>query len=228
MLTERQAGLLRLVVDHYVETAEPVGSKFLVEEKGLDISGATVRNELRELEEAGFLTHPHTSAGRIPTEAGYRYYVTHLMQPKKLKKQLLAEYAAVYQQGSGPTDGVKRLAKHMAEYAQNAIIVTFGSESIYYTGLSNLFSQPELREHGQSVNVSAMFDQCEERLPELGKLMQTDIHVFIGSQNPLGTFCGAVAVKATAEILMAFVGPMRMDYARSVALASHVRALLNT
>src|SRR5918992_3470260 len=73
-LTERQRAILRHVVEDYVANGEPVGSKSLVERGGLAVSASTVRNELAELERLGLLTHPHTSAGRVPTEAGYRFY----------------------------------------------------------------------------------------------------------------------------------------------------------
>jgi heat-inducible transcriptional repressor len=79
-LTPRQAELLRRVVEEYVATGEPVGSRTLVERTQLDVSASTVRAELAELERLGLLTHPHTSAGRLPTESGYRYYVDELLE----------------------------------------------------------------------------------------------------------------------------------------------------
>jgi heat-inducible transcriptional repressor len=78
-LTERRSAILRHVVSDYVETAEPVSSKALVDRYELGVSSATVRNELARLEDEGYVTHPHTSAGRIPSELGYRYYVRSLM-----------------------------------------------------------------------------------------------------------------------------------------------------
>jgi len=78
-LTPRQQTILGLVVRDYVETATPVGSRALVERYGLSVSPATVRNELAQLEESGYLSHPHTSAGRVPTHAGYRYFVERLL-----------------------------------------------------------------------------------------------------------------------------------------------------
>jgi len=79
-LTERQAEILRRVVEEYVESGEPVGSKNLVVRAGMTVSPSTVRGELAELERIGLLTHPHTSAGRVPTEAGYRYYADSLLE----------------------------------------------------------------------------------------------------------------------------------------------------
>lgn len=78
-LTERQKLILTLVVRDYIETAQPVGSKRILERFKLDVSSATVRNEMVALSEAGFLRQPHSSAGRVPTEDGYRYFVTHFV-----------------------------------------------------------------------------------------------------------------------------------------------------
>jgi heat-inducible transcriptional repressor len=83
-LTERTQKILAYVVQEYVETAQPVGSETLVRKRGLRVSSATIRNELAELEEMGYLTHPHTSAGRVPTEKGYRYFVESLMEEFEL------------------------------------------------------------------------------------------------------------------------------------------------
>ena len=79
-LTQRQRQIIVQVVEEYVATGQPVGSKHLVERTGMRVSSATVRNELAELERLGLLTHPHTSAGRVPTDRGYRYYVDRLLE----------------------------------------------------------------------------------------------------------------------------------------------------
>src|SRR6476646_5564117 len=79
-LSDRQRALLRGLVEEYIATGEPVGSKTLLDRTGLDVSSSTVRSELAELEARGLLTHPHTSAGRIPTEHGYRYYADRLLE----------------------------------------------------------------------------------------------------------------------------------------------------
>src|SRR2546428_11564595 len=79
-LTVRQREILAHVVSEHVATGQPVGSKHLVERAGLVVSSSTVRSELSELEARGLLTHPHTSAGRVPTERGYRYYADRLLE----------------------------------------------------------------------------------------------------------------------------------------------------
>jgi len=99
-LTPRQERILREVVEEYVRTGQPVGSKTLVERGGLAVGASTVRAELSELESLGLLTHPHTSAGRVPTEAGYRYYAGELLgrldpQPAEFPLDLHSERTEV-------------------------------------------------------------------------------------------------------------------------------------
>src|SRR4030043_2066606 len=86
MLTNRQKRILSVVVKEYTETAVPVGSKHIAKKYGFGISSATIRSEMNELEDAGFLFQPHTSAGRIPTDKGYRYFVEKIMPDKELSK----------------------------------------------------------------------------------------------------------------------------------------------
>ncbi|EGK12659.1 heat-inducible transcriptional repressor HrcA [Kroppenstedtia eburnea] len=86
MLSERQQKILRAIVDEYIVHAEPVGSRTVSKREDIGFSAATVRNEMADLEEMGFLEQPHTSAGRIPSQIGYRYYVDHLMGPERLKR----------------------------------------------------------------------------------------------------------------------------------------------
>src|SRR5687768_15539544 len=94
-LTERRQGILKLVIQEFVETATPVASETLVRKYNLGISSATVRNELAALEELGYLTHLHTSAGRVPTDAGYRFFVENLMERTTLS---LAEQRTIQHQ----------------------------------------------------------------------------------------------------------------------------------
>ena len=86
-LSERKKQILRAVVENYIATAEPVGSKAIVASASLKVSSATIRNEMAELENLGYLEQPHTSAGRIPSPSGYRLYVNELMEEHRLTIQ---------------------------------------------------------------------------------------------------------------------------------------------
>lgn len=86
-ISNRKKKILAAVVDEYIQTAEPVGSKLIAEKSGLSVSSATIRNELSELVSMGYLEQPHTSAGRVPTALGYRLYVNELMEKQKLSSE---------------------------------------------------------------------------------------------------------------------------------------------
>ena len=87
-LTSRQKKILSLIIHEHIRSAEPVGSQLLVDRYRLDFSPATIRNEMADLEELGFLVQPHTSSGRIPTQQAYRYYVDEIMEIQKLEKMI--------------------------------------------------------------------------------------------------------------------------------------------
>src|SRR5882762_11472365 len=109
-LGERQRELLRAVIREYIATAEPVASAALVQRYGLGVSSATVRNELAALEEMGLLTHPHTSAGRVPTDLGYRYFIESLMPRPSLHPEEQVTVSHQFQQALQDTAAWLRVA----------------------------------------------------------------------------------------------------------------------
>jgi len=223
-MKERTQQLLKLVIENHIETALPVGSQFLTEQAGLDVSAATVRNELATLEEEGFLTHPHTSAGRVPTEIGYRYYVDHLMEQKPIAKKVQDEVGA-YSRDEDKRQGMKLTAKFVAGHTRSAVIIAFDLSSVYYTGISNLFSQPEFHEVGHTIDVSAIFDTVEEHVEELFDALEETPTALIGKTNPFGSMCGLVGSRIGKKSTFAVLGPMRMDYSRVIPLVSFVSTL---
>ncbi|HEY64706.1 MAG TPA: heat-inducible transcription repressor HrcA [Caldilineae bacterium] len=124
-LTPRRKAILGLTVRAYIETAQPVGSKALVERYGLKYSPATIRNELAALEEMGYLTHPHTSAGRVPTEEGYRYFVEHLLGEVELppEEQLMIQHQ-FHQVRQELDQWVRLAAAVLARTARGAALAT--------------------------------------------------------------------------------------------------------
>ena len=125
VLTERRESLLGLVVDEYVATALPVSSRALVARHSLGVSPATVRNELAKLEDEGYITHPHTSAGRIPSDRGYRYYIEVLMAEEPLEADEVRTIAHQFHQAEGSLDDWLALAAAvLAASVANAVVVT--------------------------------------------------------------------------------------------------------
>lgn len=223
----RQEKLLKLIVENYIATAEPVGSKFLVETCELEISDATVRNEMRDLEEAGYLTHPHTSAGRIPTEAGYHVYVEKLMVPGTTSKKMRAGLENTVAESAGD-DGIKQVSKTLAEEMQSAVIVAFDLNRVYYTGLSGLFSQPEFHDNEYTINASEMFDRAEELVGDLFDRVPFGASaILVGSQNPLGAGFSMVSARLPNDALVNIMGPLRMDYRKGQSLIETVLEIFN-
>jgi heat-inducible transcriptional repressor len=124
-LTERQKFILTLVIHEYIRSAQPVSSKYLVERYNLDMSSATVRNELAALTEAGYLRQPHTSAGRVPTEEGYRYFVGRLVQQTELPASTRSLISHQFYQTRQDTEQWMRLAASvLANQSRSASLVT--------------------------------------------------------------------------------------------------------
>ena len=131
---ERKATVLRAVVEEYVRTGEPVGSETIAERYSLGVSPATIRNEMAALEELGFLTHPHTSAGRIPTDLGYRHFVDSLPTRGRLRDAQRRAIGEYFQEAVGDLEGVLRgaaqLLARLTQYAGLALPASSPDERI--------------------------------------------------------------------------------------------------
>lgn len=225
----RQQQLLKLVIETYISTAQPIGSRFLVEKAGLDWSEATVRNELRALEEEGFLTHPHTSAGRIPTLIGYDFYVNTLKEEeikanKKDSSTLSEAFLAVAERELA----MKNLAKALVEISDETVMVAFSPEKVYYTGLTNLFQKPDFAEIRLVASISEVFDRCEESMPMFFGRVEKKPKIFLGKEHPFGEMLSVVATKFgnNSESVISLLGPQRMNYKRNWALMQKVLEII--
>jgi len=228
-MDNRQSQILNLVIENHIATAMPIGSKFLLEKSGLDVGEATIRNDLRALEEEGFLTHPHTSAGRIPTEKGYRAYLSDLdlSKAKISKKENDVLGMSLKEQGiKNKEQNEKQLAKTLAEVSGETVILAFTPEKFYYTGLTNLFSKPEFNELEMVASVSQIFDQCEECLKNFYDEASANPKFFVGSEHSFGKMLSVAAFRFDEHSLLVLLGPMRMDYERNYALINKVKELL--
>src|SRR5512145_2565526 len=124
-LTERQKKLLLLIIRDYIESAQPVGSKRLAEHYRIDLSTATIRNEMAALTEMGYLRQPHTSAGRVPTEEGYRYFVSQMMNQAELPESVQATISHQFYQSRPDIDQWMTLAASiLAHQSQGVSVVT--------------------------------------------------------------------------------------------------------
>ncbi|MEK7625071.1 MAG: hypothetical protein AAB467_01835 [Patescibacteria group bacterium] len=220
-MDERQQKLLTLVIENYIKTAEPIGSKFLVEKAGLDWSEATVRNELRALEDAGYLSHPHTSAGRVPTTKGYEHYLRQLNLASGVTSRkdsdLLREAYRAY---SDFERAMKNVAKKLVEVSDETVLIAFSPTKVYYTGLSNLFEKPDFEGIKQIASVSEAFDNSEESLPKFFEKVKNEPEFYLGEDHPFGSMLSVVASRFGDDnkSLIVLVGPQRMNYKKNWSL----------
>lgn len=222
----RKQQLLGLIVEQYIATAMPVGSKFLSSESPLGVSAATIRNEMRSLEEEGYLAQPHTSAGRIPTQLGYRHFVDHILRPKKVTKKIQDVFSHIAEQENDTRVRLKTLSKMVSDHVGSAVIVSFDRDSMYYTGIGNLFAQPEFKNYQHTVNISSLFDRCEEVIDSVYEKVEKGPTVFIGEENPFGNVCSLVCVPFGNAGMMSVLGPMRMQYGKIMQILNHVHTLV--
>lgn len=232
-MTERQAAILAAIIEQYAEVAAPVGSVMLA--KLFGVSSATIRSEMARLEEAGFISQPHTSAGRVPTDKGYRFYVNSLTEaaeqtvavPDRSAKAIEARVAS---SSGGKTDrAIRSAVDSLADLTHNLGLATIG-DNIYLSGISNLFSQPEFL-HGNHVqSVAGLIDNLEPWLREAAP--NEPLNVYIGAENPIGKTSGASLIISrfrspySDRSYIGVLGPTRQSYARVMRLVRHAGAML--
>jgi heat-inducible transcriptional repressor len=230
-MTERQQKILSAVVEQYAEVASPVGSSLLA--KVFNVSSATVRAEMAELERLGYIQQPHTSAGRIPTDKGYRYYVNNLGDHEdqimsRVEKALTTRVGA-----SGiPEHAIRSTVDTLVELTHNLGLATIGNQ-LYMSGLSNLFGQPEFMHPGQVQEVARLLDNMQPWLQEAAP--NEPLSVYIGQENPIGRNSGCSLIISrfrspfSDSSYIGVLGPTRQSYKEVMSLVGRAgRALEET
>jgi len=239
-ITERQAQILAAVIEQYAEIAVPVGSVILA--KLFDVSSATIRSEMARLEEMGLITQPHTSAGRIPTDKGYRMYVNTLTDvdaeklPSGARKGLpdasrgaRAIEARINTHADHADRAIRSAVDSLVELTHNLGLATIGDQ-LYLSGIGNLFSQPEFMRGDHAQNVARLLDNLEPWLREAAP--NQPLNVFIGSENPIGKSSGATLIISrfrspySDNSYIGILGPTRQSYGRVMNLVRHAGAML--
>lgn len=226
MISERKKIILETIIKEYLKTATPVSSGVLVEKYKLDLSPATVRNEMMELEDEGYIYQPHTSAGRVPTELAYELFLSELKSGKNRKDLKETEQEILEKLFKHEETAFRQTAKAIAEMSGGAVFWAFHKNDLYYTGLSNLFTQPEFSRVDMICDVSGIIDRLEEIIDDIFEEIEAGEQVLVGAKNPFGNFLSTVLVKyknKNATGIFGILGPMRMDYARNLALVEFIK-----
>lgn len=232
-MTERQMQILSAIIEQYAEVAVPVGSVTLA--KLFNVSSATVRSEMAKLEEYGFIAQPHTSAGRVPTDKGYRFYVNAINESQaseqpKLDRSTRAIEARVQTYGGERADrAIRSAVDSLVELTHNLGLATIGDE-LYLSGMSNLFSHPEFMDGDHVQAVARLLDNLEPWLKEAAP--NEPLNVYIGSENPIGKQSGATLIISrfqspySDKSYIGVLGPTRQSYGKVMRLVRHAGAML--
>ena len=224
-ISERQRQILNSIVEEYAETASPVGSVMMA--KLFGVSPATIRAEMARLEALGLIAQPHTSAGRVPTDAGYRLYVNGL-EGKEYEHAERAIERRVSAQAQ--TDAaIRRAVDSLVELTGNLGLATIDGQ-LYLAGISRLFTQPEFVDTRRVQAVAKLLDNLEPWLREAAPGQA--LNIFIGQENPIGRNSEVSLIISkfrspfSDRSYIGVLGPTRQNYAKVMSLVKYTGRML--
>lgn len=208
-ITERQSDILNFLIEKYIYKAEPISSSFIEEISDLDVSAATIRNDLQELTKKKYITQLHISGGRVPTDRGYRFYVDNHVNrgnthhgSTELRGNTETELGKRYRIkidnvlnniSDDPREINKTIAQLLSDLSENVVITGIAEEDDFYkTGLSSLFELPEFREINKAFRLTSFFDEFDRMFDHIEEQffgdfyennLEDSVNIFIGREN---------------------------------------------
>ncbi|MFA5967261.1 MAG: DeoR family transcriptional regulator [Patescibacteria group bacterium] len=226
----RKQDVLKTIVETFVHTGQPVGSLQVAEQLPYEVSSATIRNDMVELTELGLLEQPHTSAGRIPSDFGYKSYVKIITQERReLTKKQQEVLTRHFEKLRSLQEKYQAAAKLLAEMSGSVGMLMDDAQNVYLSGFSNIARMPEFGE--QQFGIKLM-----EALEQPKALMETasygtnpeDVKVLIGQDNPQMNKATIVITNfgPQGKQVISIIGPTRMDYNKALPLVDYMKKLL--
>ena len=232
-LTTRQTQLLKAVVEEYIKTAKPVGSENLAEKCNLQVSPATVRNEMARLIERGFLKQPHTSAGRVPSSLGLRTYLNHLME--EVAVPVLQEVAIkqrLWQERFEFEKLLRKAALALAEITGYLAVVSTSDGHVFSSGAANVLEHPEFYDIDVTRSILNLIDH-EELLFEIFSKASGEgqVHVLIGEELGNARLVEIAFVFSRFETnkrsgYLTVIGPSRLEYAKVIPVIKYFKSII--
>jgi heat-inducible transcriptional repressor len=217
MLTQRQQQILKNLIEDYVELAMPISSDLFEKRHDFGITSPTIRLEFQKLTKEGFLKKPHISAGRIPTDKAYRYFVDNL-----LKEEIFEIENLINVQTKDKLKFFQILTKNLANLSKCLILSYFEKErSMFKEGWEEILKEPEFTEREYILKFLSYLEDFERKIENLN--LDSDVKVFIGRENPFkkGSEFTLILSKFTIDSssgILALFGPKRMNYNKNVGL----------
>lgn len=240
-LSKRQEGILFAIIEEYAEMAAPVGSVTLA--KLFNVSSATIRAEMARLEDFGYIAQPHTSAGRVPTDAGYRYYVNVISEhPEVIENysHLATGDEKLLDRGNRVLEvrinsqtradfAIRGAVDSLVELTGNLGLATIGDQ-LYMSGIARLFTQPEFLDTARVQAVAKLLDNLEPWLREAAP--GQPLNIFIGQENPIGKTSQVSLIISrfrspfSDRSYIGVLGPTRQNYAKVMSLVREAGRVL--
>ncbi|OHA00813.1 MAG: hypothetical protein A3C07_02095 [Candidatus Sungbacteria bacterium RIFCSPHIGHO2_02_FULL_47_11] len=229
MLKERQKSILEAVIREHIRTARPVASQELVGRYHLNVSPATVRNDMVELDELGYLEQPHTSAGRVPTDQGYRFFVDEIGVSRKILGREQALFDALFAEDE--EDFFSTVAKAVAHVSRGFTMVGSQKHTAFYkAGFSDVLTEPEFNDVACARRFGELVDSIDESFAELLSDVDFDEpHAFIGHENPIqdarsySMIVSSLQSPHSDETVVAILGPKRMNYHKNISVVNYLQ-----
>lgn len=235
-MKDRQQKILRAIIQHFTETAEPVGSNTILVSYNFNVSPATIRNDMAYLEKEGLLFQPHTSAGRVPTDMGYRLYVDEIADYEKARQVAHERLNTIRQQFQvhKAKQKIFDAVTILSQATSNVSFATLNNQRTFYLGIANVLKQPEFAADPRLA--SQVFEVLEDSNNFLNLLHSLELQdkkpkIYIGEENLIEQIKSCSIIVTNYEFdgnqgYMGILGPTRMNYPLNTVVLEEVRDLL--
>jgi len=235
MITTRQEEILNGIVQEYIKTAQPISSQLLEKKHKFGVSAPTLRNEMQKLTDIGFLYQPHTSAGRVPTDKGYRFFVDNLFEkgfPKE--KDILKVEDLIEREIGDRVRFLQSLTKNLASFSSNSLALgyLFDEDLFWEEGWEDVLGEPEFKETKVITDFVDVIKHFEKEIEDIE--INSGIKVYIGKENPFSKVKDFSIIISKCHFpndekgVLAIAGPKRMAYDKNINSLNFLTKLLET
>jgi heat-inducible transcriptional repressor len=233
-LSDRQIGIIKAIVEEFTNTGEPVGSQTLDDRYRLGVSSATIRNEMTDLVEKGYLLKPHASAGRIPTARAIRFYVSELLKERDLSvAEEVSLKERVWDYRNNQEALMREATRVLAERTKSLSVAAIDSGQTYHAGYANLLNSVEFYNMDLFKHVLTLLDEHQRMWEMFGRAMGQDtVHFLVGDELGIDYLEPVSLVFADIQIngcrgSLGIIGPNRQHYAQNIPLVRYLATLIN-
>ncbi len=234
-LTQRQIEILKALIEEYIKTAEPVGSETLEKRHSISASPATIRNEMVRLTELGYLQKPHSSAGRMPTPNGMKFYVSELMKEKELSVgEEVALKERVWDYRDQANRFLREVTRSLAEKTKTLAIATTDEGELYCSGYAHILDMPEFYDIDVTKNLLEAIDSADyiQQLLQQSEETDEDVHILLGDelgsmlQGPYSLVYSTYQTPMQHKGIIGVIGPVRLNYTNIVPTVRTIKILI--